>query len=96
MTAAGWSSDSLKKEMQEIYGAWHELLMDVVTEAGESGISLGTLSPADVVALIGASFVGAETLILIGMEDDKIPYRAALRKVGDVIRLAEEGERNEG
>jgi hypothetical protein len=40
--------------------------------------------------LIGAAFGGAESLLLLGMEGPEVPIRAALRRVGEVIRHFEE------
>ncbi|MDX1691764.1 MAG: TetR/AcrR family transcriptional regulator [Acidimicrobiia bacterium] len=90
LTAAGWSSERLRTEMREIWGGWSELLLGVVRDAT---IDLG-LEPEELVALVSAVFVGAEALILLGMEDERTPFRRALRRVGDLIRVAEErGER---
>lgn len=91
MTAAGWSSATLGKEMREIYGAWSELLTGVAQRAEERGLSLGGFTTEEIAALVSASFVGAESLILVGLEDERVPLRAALRKVGELIRIAEEG-----
>lgn len=91
MTAAGWSSEALAAEMKEIYGAWVALLADVARRAEETGLSLGGFSAEEVAALVSASFVGAESLILVGLEGEAVPLRAALRKVGDLIRIAEGG-----
>lgn len=93
MTAAGWSSEALAAEMKEIYGAWVALLADVARRAKERGLSLGGFSAEEVAALVSASFVGAESLILVGLEGETVPLRAALRKVGDLIRIAEDGEK---
>jgi AcrR family transcriptional regulator len=96
MTAVGWSSQVLGKEMREIYGSWIVLLTGLAREACEEGLDLGVFSVEEVVALVSAAFVGAETLILIGMEGESVPYRTALRRFGDLIRIAEEGETDEG
>ncbi len=96
MTAVGWSSQVLGKEMREIYGSWIVLLTGLAREAYEKGLDLGVFSVEEVVALVSAAFVGAETLILIGMEGESVPYRTALRRFGDLIRIAEEGETDEG
>ena len=40
---------------------------------------------------MGLPFTGAEAMILLGMPDRLIPARSALRKVGQVIRMFEEG-----
>lgn len=90
MTAAGWSSEALGKEMRQIMGEWGELLLEVAKDSEKKGLSFGGLTSEEVVALVSASFLGAETMILLGYESDRVPLRAALRKVGDLIRIAEE------
>jgi len=96
MTAAGWSSDTLGKEMRGIWGSWQELLRSVARDAHKQGVLPKMWDPNEIVALVAAAFVGAETLILLGMEDEELPLRSALRKVGDMIRIAEEGQEVEG
>jgi hypothetical protein len=90
MTAAGWSSEALGKEMRQIWDGWGNLLLKVAKDSEKKGVSLGGLTPQEVVALVSASFGGAEAMILLGYESDRVPLRAALRKVGDLIRIAEE------
>jgi AcrR family transcriptional regulator len=90
MMAAGWSSDALGKEMREIFGSWIELLTGLAREAEAKGMRLTGLSAEELAALVAVAFVGAESFILIGMEE-QVPLRATLRKIGDLIRIAEEG-----
>jgi AcrR family transcriptional regulator len=90
MTAAGWSSEALGKEMRQIWDGWGTLLLEVAKEAEQKGVNLSGLTPEEVVALVSASFVGVESMILLGYESERVPLRAALRKVGDLIRIAEE------
>ncbi len=40
---------------------------------------------------MGLPFIGAESLILLGMPESILPARSALRKLGAVIRTLEEG-----
>jgi len=90
MTAAGWSSDALGGEMRGIFNGWLSVLADLAGEAERKGMQLPGLTAKELAYLVGAAFVGAESWILLGMEDD-VPLRATLRKVGDLIRMAEEG-----
>ena len=94
MTAAGWSSEALGKEMRQIWDGWGSLLLEVAKESERKGMSLGGLTPEEVVALVSASFVGAEAMILLGYESDRVPLRPALRQVGNLIRTAEEEPTN--
>ena len=90
MKRAGICSEALGKEMRQIWDGWGSLLLGVAKESERKGVSLGGLTPAEVVALVSASFVGAEAMILLGYESERVPLRAALRRVGDLIRIAEE------
>ncbi len=92
MTAAGWSSETVGKEMRQIMEGWGQLLLSVARDAEAKGISLGGFTPEEAVALVSAAFVGAESLILLGMEADELPLRGALRRVGELIRVAEDGQ----
>ena len=96
MTAAGWSSEALGKEMRQIWDGWGSLLLEVAKESERKGVNLGGLTPEEAVALVSASFVGAEAMILLGYESERVPLRAALRKVGDLIRIAEEESTHAG
>ena len=90
MTAAGWSSEAIRKEVKTIYEDWGALLTDVAGEAASKGLSLGGMRPADISALVAAAFVGAEALILSDMESELTPFRDSLRRVTKLIREAEE------
>ena len=39
---------------------------------------------------MGLPFLGAEEAILLGFEEDSLPARSALRKIGTIIRAIEE------
>ncbi|MEA1901892.1 MAG: TetR/AcrR family transcriptional regulator [Actinomycetota bacterium] len=90
MTAAGWSSEPLGKEMAEIYREWNSVLIDLARETDEKGLLPPLFTVEEVAALVASAFLGAEALILLDMEGDGMPLRSALRKVGDLIRIAEE------
>lgn len=60
-----------------------------MSETNTSGRIVGA-APAS------ASFVDAEALILPGYEAETVPSWAALRKVGDLIRVAEKEATHEG
>lgn len=96
MTAVGWASEAVGKEVREIYQGWAEVLTSVAQEAAERGLLPLGLSPREVATLVGAAFLGAESLILLGVEEDGYDQRGPLRKVGDLIRAAEEALHHEG
>jgi AcrR family transcriptional regulator len=91
MMAAGWSDPEIADAVRSYLKGWFELLQDVAASAvGRLG-DVGSLKPAEVAALVGAAFLGAEAMILLGFEDK--PTRKALRSVGAVIRRLE-GDQN--
>jgi hypothetical protein len=88
--AEGWSNPAVGAAVRDVLRGWYSLLTDV---AGEAEARFGTLGPftaAEVATLIGNAFIGSEALILLGFERDDLPVRAALRRVGVLIRDLEE------
>ena len=90
LAAAGYSDPEIAGEFRGLMGRWFDLLVTVATEAKERFGGLGPFDPKEMAALIGAVFMGAETMILVGFTEKDRPIRAALRKFGDLIKLAEE------
>jgi AcrR family transcriptional regulator len=90
MIAAGWSDPALAAEAQRILRGWYRLLTQVSTEAAARLGGLGPLVPAEAAALAGMLFMGAEAMILLGFEEAELPARAALRKVGELLKRLEE------
>ena len=91
LIAAGWSDATLAAAVRELIGAWFRLLADVAQGVVDRGGDLGPFTPAEIGALMGLPYVGAEPMLLLGFDEETIPTRSALRKVGAVIRLFEEG-----
>ena len=90
MMAAGWSSDRIGKEVAEMLRGWSAVLKQLASEASTSGLGMGHLAAEEIAALTSAVFLGAESMILLGLEDEVIPLRKALRGVGKTIRHIEE------
>jgi AcrR family transcriptional regulator len=90
MIAAGWSTPEIGSATREMVAGWYELLTDVATEASVRLGGLGPFSPAEAASLICNAFIGAEALLLLGFDRHQMPIRASLRRVGALIRLAEE------
>ena len=86
MHAAGWSDPRVAQAVRELQKGWLELLTSVAREAA---IPLGPFSPEEVAALVAAAFLGGEEMILTGFEEQTLPVRLALRKIGLLIRAAE-------
>lgn len=89
MTAAGWSDADVAAAVRTIQGAWFNLLAEVAEREGHRLGGLGPFNPAEIGALMGLPFLGAESAILLGFSEDVFPARSALRKVGIVIRYLE-------
>jgi AcrR family transcriptional regulator len=96
MAAAGWSDLEIARSVGADIRRWFDLLTDVARRAAERFGTLGPFTPEEVAALAGLPFLGAETVILLGLDDTAIAARSALRKIGDVLRMLEEGEKDEG
>jgi AcrR family transcriptional regulator len=92
MVAAGWSDPEIARTVGQDMRGWFDLLTDVARRAEERFGTLGPFTPEEVAALAGLPFLGAETVILLGLDDTVIAARSALRRIGDVLRTLEEGE----
>ncbi len=89
MTAAGWSDPDVAAAVRAVQGEWYKLLAEVAEREGHRLGGLGPFTPAEVGALMGLPFLGAESHILLGFTELVIPARSALRKIGVVIRYLE-------
>lgn len=90
MVAAGWSDPEIAGHVRELLQGWHTLLTDVARRAAAEFGGLGPFTPEEVAALVADAFLGAEALILLGLDEDRaLPHRSALRRVGDLIRQYE-------
>jgi AcrR family transcriptional regulator len=90
MTAAGWSDQEIAEAVSTQVQGWFDLLAEVAQRAAKR---LGPLSPftaEELAALAGLPFLGAEAVILLGLDDSKIAGRPALRKIGELLRTLEE------
>jgi AcrR family transcriptional regulator len=92
MVAAGWSDAEIAASVGQDIRGWFDLLSGVARRAQERFGTLGPFTPEEVAALAGLPFLGAETVILLGLDDGVIAARSALRRVGDVLRALEEGD----
>ncbi len=86
MIAAGWSDPEVATAVRGVLGGWYRLLAEVATRERDRGSDLGPFTPDEVAALMGTPFLGAEELILLGMDESTLPIRSALRKVGSILR----------
>jgi AcrR family transcriptional regulator len=90
MIAAGWSTPEIGAATREIVHGWFELLHEVATEAVAKFGGLGPFSAAEAATLVVDAFIGAEALLLLGFDRSQMPIRASLRRIGELIRAAEE------
>ena len=90
MIAAGWSNPEVAAAVRRFLDGWYTLLHTLAKEAAERFGGLGPLKPDDVACLVGAAFMGAESMILLGSEENGVDVRRALRRFGTLIRSAEE------
>jgi len=91
MIAAGWSDGGVAQQVLVMLESWFEVLREVAEEAEIRFGTLGPFTAEDIATLIGLSFLGGETMILLGDETWALRARSALRRVGAVIRVFEEG-----
>ncbi len=91
MIVAGWSDVLVAAAVREMLGGWYRLLADVARREQERGTDLGGFTPEEIAALMGTPFLGAEELILLGVTEDTLPIRSALRKVGVLLRRVTDG-----
>jgi AcrR family transcriptional regulator len=90
MVAAGWSNAEIGGAARELLLGWFLLLAEVAREAERRLGPLGPFTAEELATLIAAAFFGSEALLLLGFERDALPIRAALRRIGLVIREREE------
>lgn len=91
MIAEGWANPQIAAAVRDLLGKWYEILVEVATEAEARFGPLGPFTAREMATLIGNTFMGSEALILLGFDRDDLPIRAALRRVGVLIRQIEEG-----
>jgi AcrR family transcriptional regulator len=89
MIAAGWSDMDVAAAVREYQAGWYRLLAEVAEREAHRLGGLGPFTSAEVAALMGLPFLGAESAILLGFSEEEIPARSALRKIGVVIRELE-------
>jgi AcrR family transcriptional regulator len=91
MIAAGWSTPEIAEAAKQMLTGWYEILVGVAREAAETLGGLGPFTPEEMAVLIGNVFIGSEALLLLGFDRHELPIRSSLRRIGEAIRVAEEG-----
>lgn len=89
LIAASWADAAVAKVIRAGIMGWVDLIVQVARRAERELGGLGPFLPEEVGALVANAFIGAESLSLLGLERRGSPVRQALRRVGDLIRIAE-------
>ena len=91
LIAASWADPEVAKVVRAGTMGWFVLITELARKAEREFGGLGPFTPEDVATLVGNAFIGAESHILLGLEKKGAPVREALRRIGDLIRIAEAG-----
>jgi AcrR family transcriptional regulator len=89
LIAASWADAEVAKVIRAGITGWINLIVAVARKAERELGGLGPFTPEEVAILIANAFIGAESHYLLGLEKKGWPVRQALRRVGDLIRMAE-------
>jgi hypothetical protein len=90
MTAAGWSDKEIAAAVRQNLAGWFELLAGTVSKIAPRFGDLGPFTAEELAVLVGTAFLGMETMILLGFDEDAMPCRSALRSIGFLLRTLEE------
>ena len=77
LTAAGWSDPEVAAAVRPLLRRWFDLLANVAEQVEAELGGFGPLDPEDIAALVGDAFLGAETMVLLGMTEGEVPHRGA-------------------
>ncbi len=95
LMAAGWANPEIGQVVRNGTMGWIELITKLSEEAQDRHGSFAPFAPEDISALVVTAFTGAEANLLLGLEDQGIPIRRALRRFSEVIRMFEQGIKQE-
>jgi AcrR family transcriptional regulator len=89
LTAASWSNPAVAKVIRAGMTGWLNLITELARKAGREFGGFGPLTAEEVSSLVANAFIGAESHYLLGFEKQGLPVRRALRRFGELIRIAE-------
>lgn len=92
MTAAGWSNEEIAAAVRNDLNGWFRLLSAVCEKLIARYGPLGNFRAKEIAALVGLAFLGTEAMLLLGVPETDVPCRAALRRIGELIRTLESSE----
>jgi AcrR family transcriptional regulator len=90
MTAAGWSDAELATAVRSYLAGWFDVLTVTASTVAPRFGDLGPFTATELATLVGAAFLGIESMILLGFDEDTMPCRSALRSIGFLLRTIEE------
>ncbi|MCA6112082.1 TetR/AcrR family transcriptional regulator [Bradyrhizobium cenepequi] len=96
LIAVSWHDAEVAKVIRAGIMGWVDLVTDLARKAERRIGPLGPFSAEEIGAIAASSFIGGESLFLLGLEKNGSPIRASLRRVGDLIRIAEGIRPDEG
>jgi len=89
LIAASWADAEVARVVRAGIMGWIDLIVGVARRAENVLGGLGPFTPEQAGAFAANAFIGAESLYLLGLEKKGSPVRQGLRRVGDLIRIAE-------
>ena len=89
LIAASWTDAAVAKMVCAAIMGWVDLILEAARKAEHQYGGFGPLTPEEIAALVANAFIGAESLNLLGIEKKGTPIRQALRRIGDLMRIAE-------
>jgi hypothetical protein len=89
LAAAGWADPAVGEVVRASQLGWIRLVTEVARRLAAKTGGFGPISSEDVGMLVSNAFIGAESLMLTGVEGADVPVRASLRRVGALIRILE-------
>jgi AcrR family transcriptional regulator len=89
LIAASWADAAVAKVVRAGIMGWVDLIVVLARRAERELGGLGPFSAEECAALVANAFIGAESHHLLGLEKKGVPVRQALRRFGDLIRIAE-------
>jgi AcrR family transcriptional regulator len=89
LIAASWADKAIAEVVRTALNGWVELITGLARQSESELGGWGPFSPEEVSALVASAFIGGESLFLLRIETEKTPLRRSLKRVGDLIRIAE-------
>ena len=91
LIAAGWSNAELGAAVRHLGGGGVAVLGAGPRAPARHHGPVGPFTAEELATLVASAFFGSESLLLLGFDREVLPIRAALRRVGVLIRQQEEG-----